>query len=191
MVSHKESLLREYLAYPLLYELRDAPLGRRRLVEQTGLTESVVRTELEKLAAQALVKFSKAGTALTPQGKRWLNARWKRLLSVKEVHLERLMLDRVGYAAHARALDLEMRPWLYRDHAVRAGATAVLFLAQRSAGLALADEPRPLARDNPADAKALQELFPELRPGDLLFIAFGPERGRALQGLWAILCVIL
>lgn len=190
MVSHKENLLREYLAYPLLYELRAAPLGRRTLVERTGFTESVVRTELEKLEAQALVKFSKAGTALTPRGKHWLNARWKRLLSVKEVHLERLMLDRIGYAAHARALDLEMRPWLYRDQAVRRGATAVLFLAQRATGLSLADETTPLARDSPADAQELQKLFHELRPGDLLVIAFGPERGRALQGLWAILCAL-
>ncbi|MCS6937576.1 MAG: hypothetical protein NZV61_08545 [Candidatus Bipolaricaulota bacterium] len=182
--------LREYVAYPLLYELRLAPLGRRTLVERTGFTESVVRTELEKLEAQKLVEFSKAGTALTSGGKRWFESRWRRLLSVQEIRLERLMLDRVGYGAQVRGFAGEIRSWLYRDHAVRLGATATLFLTQRPTGLTLTDETTPLARRNPSDAQALQNSFPTLRSGDLVIIAFAPERGRALQGLWGILCAL-
>ncbi|MCS6936961.1 MAG: hypothetical protein NZ610_01490 [Candidatus Bipolaricaulota bacterium] len=189
MVSHVENL-RECLAYPLMYELRAAPLGRRTLVERTGFTESAVRTELEKLEAHELVEFSKMGTALTPKGRRWFEARWERLLSVREVRLESLMLDRIGYAAHVRGLVGEIRSWLYRDHAVRQGATATLFLIQRPAGLTLTDETTPLARRTPRDAQALQNSFPTLRSGDLVIIAFAPERGRALQGLWGILCAL-
>lgn len=190
MLSHVEHL-REHVAYPLLYELRVAPLGRRTLVERTGFTESVVRTELEKLESQKLVEFSKIGTTLTPRGRRWFESRWRRLLSVQEIHLERLMLDRVGYAAHVRGLHQEIRSWLYRDHAVRLGATATLFLTQRSVGLSLTDETTPLEKRSPRDAQALHKRFPELRSGDLLIVAFGPERGRALQGLWGILCALV
>ncbi|MCI2429422.1 hypothetical protein LM602_02010 [Candidatus Acetothermia bacterium] len=190
MVSQKEHL-REHIAYPLLYELREAPLGRRTLVERTGLTESVVRTELEKLEAHRWVKFSKRGTALTPRGKRRFESCWKRLLSVQEIRLERLMLDRVGYGAHVRGLNGEIRSWLYRDHAVRLGATATLFLTQRPTGLTLTDETTPLEKRSPRDAQELQKHFPKLRSGDLLIIGFGPERGRALQGLWAILCALV
>lgn len=193
MASHitTTTSIREHLAPLLLYELRRTPLGRRTLVERTGFTESIVRTELEKLEAQGLVAFRKAGTALTERGQRWLATRWKWLIALGEVRLLTLILDRVSYAAQVRGLDSEIRSWLYRDQAIRVGATATLFFLQRSEGLSLLDETTILKKRSPADAQALETLFPKPRVGDLLIVVFGPDRGRALQGLWAVLCALL
>jgi predicted transcriptional regulator len=82
MSSHKGVPVREHIAYQLLYELRATPLGRRTLVKRTGLTESVVRTELEKLEARKLVSFSKLGTALTARGRRFLSEKLSAIIDI-------------------------------------------------------------------------------------------------------------
>ena len=53
MISHREPLDRPHLGAELAFALAGGPLGRRTLVERTGLTESVVRTELKKLEAMS------------------------------------------------------------------------------------------------------------------------------------------
>lgn len=190
MVSHMSKQLREHLAYQLLYELSHAPLGRRTLVERTGLTESVVRTELEKLEAQRLVTFSKLGTALIERGRRTLSAMLSSIAGVQELCLKNLMLDKYSRAAHVRGAADDFRAWFYRDLAVRAGATAALFLRHRKGALCLLEEEKLLAEQNPDDAQLLKKAFPNLRSGDLLVIVFGPERGLAAKGLWAVLCAL-
>lgn len=187
MASHAVASLRAHIAYQLLYELKEAPLGRRTLVARTGLTESVVRTELEKLEAQKLVSFSKLGTALTARGRQFLAKKLSAIADVRDVQLRNLMLDRYARMAHIRGAADGFPAWLYRDIAVREGATAALFLAKRKDVLCFVEEREPLAAKNPDDSRILEQAFPNLKNGDLIVIVFGPAKGIATRGLWAVL----
>lgn len=188
MASHMVAPVREHIAYQLLYELRDASVGRRTLVERTGLTESVVRTELEKLEVRRLVAFSKRGTALTERGQQILSAKLNSVVDVREVRLQNLMLDRYNRLAQVRGAATGFQTWLYRDRAIREGATAALFLTKQKEAIYFIEEERPLAKHNPDDSRLLEQAFPQLHNGDLIVIVFGPARGAAARGLWAVLC---
>jgi predicted transcriptional regulator len=187
MSSHKGVPVREHIAYQLLYELRATPLGRRTLVKRTGLTESVVRTELEKLEARKLVSFSKLGTALTARGRRFLSEKLGAIIDIREAQLKNLMLDRYGRMALVRGAADGLSAWLYRDIAVREGATAALFLAKRKGVLRFVEEREALAKKNPDDSRLIEQAFPAMKNDDLIIIAFGPDPGAAARGLWAIL----
>lgn len=191
MTSHGKAPVREHLAYQLLYELRDAPLGRRTLVQRTGLTESVVRTELKKLEAQKLVSFSKFGTALTEHGRRFLLKKLRSVTDVRDVYLKNLMLDRHGRMAHVRRAADGFSSWIYRDIAVREGATAALFLIKHRGVLRFVEEHEALVQRNPEDNRALEHAFPHLQDGDLIIIVFGPAKGAAARGLWAVLWALV
>lgn len=187
MASHVVAPLREHIAYQLLYELRDAPLGRRTLVERTGLTESVVRTELEKLAAQQFVSFSKLGTSLTARGRQFLAKKLSLIVNVRDVRLQNLVLDRYARMAHIRGGADGFPAWLYRDVAVREGATATLFLTKHKGALCFIEGREALAAKNPDDNKILERAFPAINNGDLIVIVFGPTKGAVARGLWAVL----
>lgn len=187
MASHVVAPLREHIAYQLLYELRGAPVGRRTLVARTGLTESVVRTELEKLEAHKLVSFSKLGTALTARGRRLLSKKLSAVAGIQDAHLKNLMLDRYGRMAHVRGGAEGFSAWFYRDIAIREGATAALFLTRRKSALCFLEEHEVLAKQNPDDSEILERAFPSIKNGDLIIIIFGPEKGWAARGLWAVL----
>ncbi len=191
MLSHRITPVREHIAYQLLYELRTAPVGRRTLVERTGLTESVVRTELEKLESQKLVSFSKLGTSLTARGRQFLSEKLRAIADVRDAHLKNLMLDRYGRMAHVRRATEGFMSWLYRDIAVRDGATAALFLTKRIDALCFIEERTALAQQNPDDNALLEQSFPRLKDGDLIIIVFGPTKGAATRGLWAILRALI
>lgn len=191
MTSHALAPLREHLAYQLLYELREAPLGRRTLGERTGLSESVVRTELEKLVSQKLALFSKLGTSLTKRGRQFLMAKLRSVADVCDARLCNLMLDRHGRMAHVRRVGDGLSTWLYRDIAIREGATAALFLTKRKGALCFIEEKEALATHNPNDSRVLEQAFPNLKNGDLIIIVFGPDKGTAGRGLWAVLWALI
>lgn len=191
MASHMIALLREHIAYQLLYELRDAPLGRRTLADRTGLTESVVRTELEKLEAQKFVSFSKLGTALTARGRRFLTQKLSIVVNVQDAHLKNLMLDRYGQMAHLRGAADGFSAWIYRDIAIREGATAALFLVQYRGAPRFVEEHEALVKYNPHDNHVLEQAFPHLQDGDLIIVVFGPTKGAAARGLWAALWTLV
>jgi predicted transcriptional regulator len=179
------------LSYQLAYFLKTTPLGRRTLVQCTGLTESVVRTELGKLEAQEFVRFAKAGTTLTPTGKTHFEELFRRVPRIEELDLAELKLDRFNRAAQIRRGGVALQTWRLRDLAVREGATGALFLIQREKHLCLVDEARPLAHHNGRDASLLQAHFSDLQAGDLLVIVFAPNRATAGAGLWRILSEIV
>jgi predicted transcriptional regulator len=191
MSSHKGVPVREHIAYQLLYELIATPLGRRTLVKRTGLTESVVRTELEKLEARKLVSFSKLGTALTARGRRFLSEKLSAIIDIREAQLKNLMLDRYGRMALVRGAADGLSAWLYRDIAVREGATAALFLTKRQGVLRFVEEREALAKKNPDDSRLIEQAFPAMKNDDLIIIAFGPDPGAAARGLWAVLWALV
>jgi hypothetical protein len=191
MLSHKEPLAREHLGAQLIYALKDEILGRRTLVQRTGLTESVVRTELEKLAAQKFVRFEKAGTLRTTKAKEAYIKLFKRIVQIEEPDLTELKLDAHNRAALVRAGAAGLKTWALRDLAVREGASGSLFIVRRQAELCLFDETTSLAKQNPIDGRRLEKVFPGLAEGDLIVIVFAPTRANAGAGLWRILTEII
>ena len=175
--------------YQLVWALNHRALGRRTLVERTGITESTVRTHLNKLRRAELVKMAKAGTSLTAQGLETFaplfeNVRWTGSLSLKD-----LALDRHNAAALlVDAAEKFKESWRYRDAAVREGATGALLLVKRpDGGWAFSDDPLKLAERYPEDAAQIEEVLPQAQPGDTLVIAFGSESWEARAGLWRVI----
>jgi len=177
--------------YQLVWALNRKTLGRRTLVARTGITESTVRTHLNKLRRAGLVKMAKAGTSLTaPPGVRWVGA------LPLEPSTSALALDRHNAAALvAGAADKLKGSWRYRDAAVREGATGALLLVKRPEGWAFGDElePQPLTLEAryPETAvqieRALSGAGTRPQPGDALLVAFGPDRQAARAGLWRVI----
>ncbi len=191
MSSHKESLSREHLGAQLIYALRDEALGRRTLVQRTGLTESVVRTELEKLEVQKMVRFEKAGTLLTLRALEAYVSLFDQVTQVVELGLHELNLDRCNRAALVRAGAAGLKTWALRDQAVREGATGSLFIVQHKNFLSLSDECSALSSHNPRDVRTLEARFSPIAEGDLIVIVFAPTRSEAGAGLWRILTEIV
>ena len=186
--------------YQLVWALNRKTLGRRTLVARTGITESTVRTHLNKLRRAGLVKMAKAGTSLTAQGLEAFSALWAGVRWVGALPLEpstsALALDRHNAAALvAGAADKLKESWRYRDAAVREGATGALLLIKRPEGWAFGDEPHPqpltLGARYPEDAahveRALSEAGARPQPGDALLVAFGPDPQAARAGLWRVI----
>ncbi len=175
--------------YQLVYALDQHALGRRTLVQRTGITESTVRTHLNKLRTAGYVKMAKGGTTLTPAGRRAFQRLFERVPRVEELPLKELALDHKNVAALIRGMGERFREsWRYRDAAVRAGATGALLLIRRQSSWTLSDDPTPLARQNPHDASHLERAFAfDSQPGDGMVIVFGPTRRVAAGGLWCVL----
>jgi hypothetical protein len=175
----------------LIYALREAPLGRRTLVRQTGITEMTVRTQLEKLRALGFVNMAKGGTSLTPRGLAAFKDGLRRIAQVGPLPLSELTLDRHNVAALVTQAGQALREgWRYRDLAVRTGATGALFLTRGSEHWHLSDDLRPLHEKNPRDAKMIEAGY-VTRPGDGLVIVFGVDKTRAGLGLWEILTAVV
>jgi DNA-binding transcriptional ArsR family regulator len=173
----------------LVWALNDRALGRRTLVERTGITESTVRTHLTKLRRAGLVRMDKAGTSLTSWGLEafaslFENVRWTGSLSLNE-----LALDRHNAAALLTDTAEEFKEsWRYRDAAVREGATGALLLVKRpDGGWAFSDEPLRLSERYPEDAAQIEKALPQAEPGDALVVTFGSESREARDGLWRVI----
>jgi hypothetical protein len=70
------------------------------------------------------------------------------------------MLDRYGRMALVRGAADGLSAWLYRDIAVREGATAALFLAKRKGVLRFVEEREALAKKNPDDSRLIRTSVP-------------------------------
>ena len=187
MISHREPFDRPHLGAALVYTLKGGPLGRRTLVDRTGFSESVVRTELNKLEARGLVQFAKAGTTLTEEATRSFAGLFSRVRSVASLELGSLSLDACNRAARVGKLPDESPSWQSRDLAVREGATGTLLLRQGAEGLAMPDGDGSFRERNPAAVQQIEEAFGRLDEGDYVVVVFAPDDARAAAGLWRIL----
>lgn len=177
----------EAVASQLAYLLNRESTGRRTLVKRTGLTESTVRTQLNKLKAQKYITSSKAGTTLTPKGRRAFKSILERVKWIGELTLAELKLDRFNSAALITGVGCLEGLWKYRDLAVRAGATAALFLSSVRGDLHFVDTGHRVSKQNPKDARLIKEVFKAADDKDLIAIVFAPRRAEANKGLWGII----
>lgn len=168
----------------LVYLLRRESTGRRTLAKRTGLTESTVRTHLKKLKAQKYITSSKAGVALTPMGRRAFKPILEKVKEVRELDLKELKLDRFNSAALITGVGRLEELWRYRDLAIRAGATAALFLSRVRGDLRFVDTGHKVSEQNPKDAHHIESVF---KGGDFIVMAFAARRAEANKGLWQII----
>ncbi len=175
------------VAAALLFALEAGPLGRRTLVERTGVTESTVRTHLNKLRERGWVQFAKPGTSLTGAGREAFAPLFRAVRDVETVDLVELELPGVQLAAHLRAPDGEAS-WAVRDRAIRGGADGAVLLRYDDAFRFL--DTRDSLRAPRAEA-ALASAFPDVRPGDLVLVAFGADFAPTARGLWRMVVELL
>lgn len=180
---------RESIANQLIYLLSEEALGRRSLVKHTGLTESVVRRELEKLREQGIVSMSKLGTQLTLPGKRRFRKVLQDVKQIKELKLKELSIDRFNMAALVRGIR-ELKTWHYRDLAIREGASGAIFISCTKDKLRFTDSEAEIKERNPKDARMVKEAFTAREDGDLIVIVFAKAKKEASMGLWRIISKI-
>jgi len=179
------------LYFQLLYALHDQPLGRRTLVEKTGITEMTVRTHLNKLRDAGLVSMAKSGTELTDKALNGFGEILGAIDKVAEVSIEPLSLSTANVAAHiqghAEAADRTLH---FRDAAVRAGATGAILLIWDGEGWSFSEDADALRENNPRERDLLSAQF-EGRSGDVLVIAFGSTMPIAQAGLWNVIAEMM
>lgn len=183
--------MRMDVAASLVTALRDGPLGRRTLVRRTGVTESTVRTHLNKLRARGWVAFAKAGTTLTDAGSKAFAPLLDSVRGARPVALADLGLHGVQLAVHLSGVRLPAgSTWALRDRAIWAGASGGLVLAVNDR-LRFPDTGEPMGTTNPRSEAALLEAFGGLARGDAVLVAFAPARAGATLGAWAMVVAAL
>ena len=173
--------------FQLLHAIKDEPLGRRTLVERTGITEMTVRTHLNKLRDAGLVLMAKAGTGLSEAGKASLETLFERVVEVRELNLHDLSLDRFNATALLnRSADALEKSLHLRDAAVRAGASGAILLIRERDGWVFAEDRVQVSKQNPRDAELLSKKM-SAREGDVLIITFGPTLRVAQAAIWNVI----
>ncbi len=163
--------------------LSQHPLGRRTLVEQTGITESTVRTHLNKMKSLEWVEFAKAGTSLTQTGYEIFSELLNSIASFSnQMKLNDLKLGEVACAIQLRNVKLPDVAWPLRDRALQGGASGAVLLKYHN-GVTFADTQDPLDLIAPDSTRTLEYNFFDLQNDDLILIAFSDQLGPASRGL--------
>lgn len=177
--------------YQIAYALDGRALGRRTLVRRTGVTESTVRTHLNKLRDAGYVTMAKAGSALTAAGWDHFTPVLEQVTPVPEIALNGLSLGGHQAAALVASAEADLPTTLrLRDAAVREGAAGALLLVKRGDDWALSDDDRPLSERDPADAAHIEDVTRD-RTETSLIVAFGATPQVARMGLWRIVVELL
>lgn len=177
----------KFHALAAIYLVGEKNLGRRRLAQELGLTESKTRTMLKHLKNSGYIETGEK-TGLTSEGEKIFSEILGRLEKVSEADLEYLGM---GEKAVAALVDTEkdFRVIELRDEAVRAGAKGLTVLEYREKFTFPEDED-PEEESFEKDIELLEEIFtPE--KGEKLLISFGDEEENARKGLWRALYQLL
>ena len=176
--------------HQLVYLLAKEKLGRRSLAQRTGLSEMMVRLELERLRDKSWVTLSRPGATLTNRGRKRFAVLLTPIKVVQELSLTSLASDETSLAALVSCR--EGQPvWWYRDHAVREGASAMVMLRYATDGWCFAHDMERIGIQNVRDEGTIEGAFPEKEEGDLLIIVSAPDRRRAGLGLWRVITELL
>jgi hypothetical protein len=178
--------------YQLLHALGNSALGRRTLVDQTGITEMTVRTHLNRLRDMGWVSMEKAGTQLTDPAKERLDPLFEQVISLKELKVSKqLAVEAFNSAALVRGCKRSMKKSLYlRDTAVRAGAAGAIFLFREGSDWKFIEDASSFREQNPKDAEVLQQVF-QPEDEDVLIMSFASNLRFARAGLWSVIAEMI
>jgi DNA-binding transcriptional ArsR family regulator len=178
-------------AYQIAHALDGRALGRRTIVQRTGVSESTVRTHLNKLRDAGYAKMEKAGTSLTATGWEVFGPVVERVSLVPEIALDGLSLGGHQAAALVDSAEADLPTTLrLRDSAVREGAPGALLLVKRGQTWALNDDDRPLADRDAQDAAHIDEAT-RGRTGTGLIVTFGATPRVAQRALWRVIVELI
>ncbi|MFB6116656.1 MAG: DUF4443 domain-containing protein [Candidatus Nanosalina sp.] len=173
----------KFHAYAAIYLIGEKHLGRRRLAEELGLTESKTRTMLKHLKNSGYIQTGDK-TRLTSEGEKILSEIQERLQKVSEADLGYLGMGEEAVAALVK-LEEDFNVIQLRDEAVRAGARGLTVLEHQK-NFTFPEDEDPEEERFKKDTELLEEIFaPE--KGDKLLISSGDSEEDARKGLWRAL----
>jgi len=169
----------------LLTIRKDAPIGRKKLSEQLGLGEGVVRTILQRLRSGSLILVAgRGGCVLSEKGEALVSELEEKLKDIGSIKLRLPWSCRENYALIVKgAAHLVRRGLEQRDEAIRAGAKALMVLTCTD-GRIMMPGVSNLTSEKPDFAlQLMRELEPE--DGDVILIAGGDHLVEARWGALA------
>lgn len=161
-------------------------IGRRRLAAVSGLTEMLVRLELQRLREAGWVIVDRSGIELTESGYGRFASALDRIREVCDIDLTSLRLDVCTMAGHVSALTGDPG-WTLRDLAIREGATGLLLIQYKNGSWRFTHNQELIALHNSSDEAVIQATFPNPVEQDQLILASAPDRRRAGLGLWHVI----
>ncbi len=173
----------KFQAYAAIYLIGEKNLGRRRLAQELGLTESKTRTMLKHLKNSGYVQTGEK-TGLTSEGEKIFSKINKVLEKVSDVDLNYLGMGEEAVAALVK-LDTNFNVIQLRDEAVRAGARGLTVLEYHE-NFTFPEDEDPEEKMFEEDTELLEDIFiPE--KGDKLLISSADSEEDARKGLWRAL----
>jgi biotin operon repressor len=180
-------ILRNPLASELIYLLKDGPSGRRTLTEKVGASESSVRTVLEHLQSEGIVKMNRRGTSLSNMGRLAFGPLLESVIEVKTVNLPELSMGEISRAALLDKVDeLSGQAWSFRDLAIREGARGAVIL-EINGKIAFLHSEESLEETNPDEDRKLKDAFPNWDNSSLIIVVSGDSSEVVEYGLWRII----
>jgi predicted transcriptional regulator len=171
-----------------LYYLGNEEIGRRKLADRLGLTESRTRTMLEHLRVEGLVEAGKTMNLTTSRGEELFGEINGKLVEIREVDLENISMRGENITALMRDVNVKSSIRV-RDEAVRGGARGMTILTYDER-FNFPEEQKPDSEKIEAELEHLEEQFPAER-GDKLLISSAENINEAKQGLWNAVSAVL
>ena len=172
----------EFHAYSAIFLIGKNGLGRRRMAQELGLTESKTRTMLKHLKEAGYIQTTEK-TDLTTEGKEVFSYLEEKILETEKIDLDYLGVGEFAFGALVN-VEKDFRVISLRDEAVRAGAKGLTVLEFQD-GFTFPEDEDPKREEFDKDVRLLEETFsPE--NGHKLLISSGSE-AEARRGLWRAL----
>ncbi|MDY6770126.1 MAG: DUF4443 domain-containing protein [Candidatus Nanohaloarchaea archaeon] len=178
-----------YYALAAIYHVGAEDIGRRRLADELGLTESKTRTMLDHLRDAGYIEVQETLT-LAERGSDVREELAGTVKQVSPVSLDYLVDDAETLAVLLADTDIEDELSL-RDEAVRGGATGMTVLTYDD-GFRFPEREEPGSAAYREDRRRLDELFGAAAgDGDTLLAVFAGARPDAAAGMWRALLALL
>jgi predicted transcriptional regulator len=177
----------ESYALLALHFLGNEEIGRRRLAERLGLTESRTRTMLEHLREAGFVKAGDT-MELAGLGKKIFSEMDEKIHKIQEVELENISMRGENIAALMRNVEIESSIRI-RDEAVRGSARGMTILTYDD-GFNFPEEQKPDTDEILTELVHLEDRFPAGKD-DKLLISSASDIEDAKSGLWSAVSAVL
>lgn len=181
-----------YYAFSSLYFFGEDGIGRRRLSEKLGLSESKTRTMIQHLQKRGYIE-SENITRLSEKGLETFQSSQKRIKAVKQVEAKEITASNQNIAALVTGTESNIDKGIrIRDEAVKAGANGLTTLIYGKQ-FQFPDKPDS-SKENRIGEDSLRELeeeFGNARKGDVLLISSASKIKDSKAGLWSALQKLL
>ncbi len=168
------------------------PMGRKMMVQETGLGEGSIRTILDKLDEYGLVKSARSGRALSDSGKKVIQ-RMKQIVRVEKIGQMGMTGQNNNCVVLIRNAAGKVRSGMeQRDAAIKVGRTGATTLVVQKGKLIMPgfDEQVNIDKKYSSDAQTIKDaLDPE--EGDAIIIGSEKNPQRAEEAAWVAASTLL